>query len=377
MSIGKALFITRHYLSDNNGGANATKGFVLAFSHVVSDMTLIYPERDGQDSSCYAPMSCRCIPCFDKRSKIRKGLDIYRGRLHRLTDFVRKHLSECRYDAIVIDHSLTAASLIDDIKDTGARIITIHHNVERDYLRDNKPALLYRLPMVYFSRRAERDALEKSDVNFTLTENDATSFATWYPERNLHLRSIGICEYRPIPEKAFDNQTSGHTFVMTGSLCFAQSLRPILEFVQKYYPIIKTTCPDAKLIIAGRNPSEELLAKCSEDQSIEIVANPQNMDDVVKRANYYVCPINAGSGIKLRVMDGLKQGLPVLAHEVSAIGYERVMDRGALFAYRDEQTFTESLNDLLSSDYEPKMVYSAYRDTFQVDNVVRILKEII
>ena len=106
-------------MDDNNGGSNASKGFIWSFGYIYSDCTLIYPEHDGVDSSRFIPVSVKEVPVFDHRSKLRKGLDVYRGRLHRFVDFVKDYLKHEKYDVIVLDHSVTAAGLIDTVKKSG------------------------------------------------------------------------------------------------------------------------------------------------------------------------------------------------------------------------------------------------------------------
>ena len=84
----------------------------------------------------------------------------------------------------------------------------------------------------------------------------------------------------------------------------------------------------------------------------------------MRHADYYICPISAGSGMKLRVMDGLKQGLPVLCHEVSTAGYEKFMEDGMLHAYKDETTFMASLRKMLSMDIPQHDIYESFRQYF-------------
>lgn len=374
----KILFISRHYLDDNNGGANATKGFIHTFASAFGALDLIYPEHDNTDCSSYVPSSCNLFPCYDKRSKLMKVVDMYRGRVHRFTDFVKQHLQTHLYDVIIIDHSILAATLIETIKKTNARIITIHHNVEKYYLADNEPSIIYRYPYDHFCKKAEIDALLNSNINLTLTEKDAETFKSWYPSKNLHLHNIGICEYRQLTEPQYNNDiTETNTFIITGSLCFKQSLLPIMDFLSNYYPLLKEECPTAKLIIAGRNPSEELKQKCAEDSSIELIANPEDMNEVVQRANYYICPINAGSGIKLRILDGLKQGLPVMAHEVASRGYDYVESAGCLFTYHDKDSFKSALSSLLKSESSKTEVFNAFKHSFSLEACISRLKDIL
>lgn len=374
MNDRKVLVITRHYLDDNNGGANATKGFLWSFSCLYNDVALIYPERNDRDTSAIAPPAFRLFPCKDFRSQLRKGLDVYRGRLHRFVDFVTDHLKEHRYDIVVLDHTITAACTLDAVLRSGAKVVTIHHNVEKNYIKDNPTPLFYRLPYDYFALKAESDALLKGNVNLTLTQSDADTFQALHQGHNLHLHNVGICEYRPIVPKNFGSgAASKRVFVMTGSLCFRQSVVPIMDFFRRYYPILMAEVPDVRVVVAGRNPNHELTEMCATLENVTLIPNPEDLEKVVANADSYICPVNAGSGIKLRVLDGLKQGLPVLCHEVSAVGYEDLNEHGCLYTYRDEDSFRSALRQLLNNDVAPGEVYKLFSEFFSLSSGVKRL----
>lgn len=373
--IKRLLIITRHRLNENNGGANGSKGFIRCFSSLFEDCSVIYPEFEDADR--FIPSKYKHFPCLDTRSRIRKGLDCYRGELSPMASFTKAHLSKHHYDVIVIDHSFIAARLIKAVKTTSATIITIHHNVERDYLHDNRKEYspLFRWPYIHFAMKAERDCLQLSDLNLTVTEHDAEEFKSWYPEKRVY--NWGNFEYMPIPDKIFAAKDKKKTFIITGSLCFIQSLQPILEFIRRYWPIVKEKHPDATLTIAGRNPAKELFKECAKDTTITIIPNPKDMAALVCQAEYYICPINAGSGRKLRVIDGLKQGLPVMCHEVSMSGYESMIPANCLFTYHDENTFNIALNRMLSTAPSPDTVYQTYQANFSTEAGVNRLRSIL
>ncbi len=371
----RLLFITCHKLDENIGGSNASKGFIRCFAELFDDCSIIYPEI--KCTTPYIPSIYKLIPCHDSRTKLQKGIDMYRGVVGALFKCVKNHLKNYRYDLIVIDHSVTATSLIRTIKATNAKIITIHHNVECDYLRDNgkERPITYRIPYNYFAKKAERDCLQNSAVNLTVTEHDANTFRSWYPD--VHIHNWGIFEYRNIPDKTFAQRPRGLTFVITGSLSFVQSLTPIMDFIHRYWPIILQHYPHAKLLIAGRNPAKELVNECTKQASITIVPNPEDMAAVVRQADYYICPISAGSGMKLRIYDGLKEGLPILCHEVSVSGYEYIAKAGCLFAYHDESSFSASLNDTLHCTLSRQQVYDSFCKEFSLQTGISRLHNIL
>ena len=97
----RVLFLTRHYLDENNGGSNGTKAYLRAIRELYDDVTLIYPEHTDGDSTDYVSKGVKFIPCYDNRKRWQKGIDIYRGRLHRAIGFVKQHLKENRYDITI------------------------------------------------------------------------------------------------------------------------------------------------------------------------------------------------------------------------------------------------------------------------------------
>ena len=375
--MSKSLILTYHYLDDNNGGSNASKGFLWSYAFLNADTSLIYPEHDNYDSSAFIPSSVRKFPVYDHRSKIKKGIDIYRGRMHRFTFFVQEHLSKEKYDIIFLDHSISAAGVISKIKKSGAKIVCIHHNVEADYIKDNQPSLLYKIPFNYYSKKAERDALCMSDVNLTLTKEIADVFHSWYPNKNLHLHTIGICEYKKNTTTFSEELKFNNTFVISGSLNFEQSAKPIIDFIKKYFPIMKQTCPKCKLIITGRNPNNDIKQVCSIHKEITLIANPPCIADIAKQASIYISPIFAGSGIKLRIMDGLKLGRPILCHKVSAAGYKAFEDAGFLYTYDDKASFQKSFKSIISNHFCASDIYSLYQNEFSFMAGVNRLKKIL
>lgn len=363
----RLLIITRSRLSENNGGANCTKGVILCLAHIFQECSVICPAYE--EIAFSVPVNCKVYTYQDKRNKIRKGIDIYLSHICANTSFVKKHLTNHQYDIVIVDHSVSGASLIKSIKATGAQLVTIHHNVERNYNEDNRKgySLLYRLPYIYFANRAEKNCLLHSDVNITLTEKDAATFRSWYPKNNLHLHRWGVVKYQQFKDVQFPDKEKRETFVITGSLYFMQSLRPILAFINNYWPLLVHEYPKAQLIISGRNPAQILTEACKQNGNITIIPNPKNMDEVIKKADYYICPINMGSGLKLRIMDGLKQGLPVLCHEASVPGYEDIADNNCLFAYHDEVSFITALRKMTSSDISSNNVYQTFRKFFSIE----------
>ena len=79
------------------------------------------------------------------------------------------------------------------------------------------------------------------------------------------------------------------------------------------------------------------------DKQIHLVANPENMIETIIDSGIFICPTNVGGGVKLRIMDGLKLGMPIIAHRVSARGYDAFLGKPWFQVYDDKDSFNDAL----------------------------------
>ena len=129
------LFVTHHYLDGNGGGVYASRSFINALA-CLSDVTLLCPVSDRHAPEEIFP-SVRQIPVPYAVPKWRKALDLLRGRIHRYSGVLERVLREKRYDTVVFDTCYPSFRMIDRVRGTGCRIVTIHHNCQYDYAKDS------------------------------------------------------------------------------------------------------------------------------------------------------------------------------------------------------------------------------------------------
>lgn len=370
----KTLFIERIYLHGHGGGPNAARAFINALAEISDELTLFYPQKEGKEAE-YIADNVSMVPSLNNYSKLHKGLLTLVGQLNFLHDIPSEFLVPGRFDLLflVVLNQLRGLSINSKNR---AKIITLHHNYEYEYVRDNARKL-FKLSQLSSVKHAEKRAIQLSDLNLCLTSDDIELFKRHY-DKNANYALAGTFDYQTKENKTPKQEKSGKTtFIITGDLSFKQSNASILPWIHTYYPILKEVRPNSLLIIAGRNPSYELQTVCKE-KGIELIASPENMDYVLIRGDYYICPIDLGGGIKIRCMDGLKWGMPVLAHKVSARGYQSMIQQEVFQSYDSAESFRNSLKSLLAINKRPQEVIDAYNSYFSYENgkkrLLRILK---
>jgi glycosyltransferase involved in cell wall biosynthesis len=73
-------------------------------------------------------------------------------------------------------------------------------------------------------------------------------------------------------------------------------------------------------------------------RSVEVTGFVEDLGDVYRRTRVAVAPLRCGGGIKFKVAAAMAHGLPVVATEVAAGGYEDAAANGCLTVVRADGT---------------------------------------
>lgn len=368
----KSLFITHHYLDGFGGGSFASKAFVNAFAEIFHDVTLLFPIKN-QDKSTDLSDNIRKIPVTYNIPKWEKFVHLLLGRTHRYYKAFQEIITKETFDYVVFDNSCVSFGLIDLAHKHKAKVITIHHNYEYEYKRDSSNKLLKPINL-YWVKKYEKESLQKSDLNLTLTQQDKLLFQENYHLSGDNIKVLGCFEYKD-KDYHYTNHSNPYSFVITGNLSAKQTEDSLIPWLKEYYPILQNTLPPHQLTIAGKKPGTEIKSLCK-DLGIELIDTPPSMDEILNNARYYICPTALGGGIKLRIMDGLSHGLPVVTHKVSARGYDAFIDK-FVFEYHDKHTFHEALLKMISKEYTNRDIINKYEAFFSFKAGCKRLQDIL
>lgn len=341
----KVLVITNHCLDSVGGGTFASIAFINGFAALFSQVILIYPVGNSEVLEILNPNIIK-IPVINDSNVFKKLLNIYLGVINRFNKVIFPTVFEYNPDIIVFDNSIASAGYVKKLKELGKKIITIHHNYEVQYYKGSPVNILYRRAFMFHLKNAERNAVLHSDLNLTLTSDDIILLQQNYDSlKNKFFSKIGIFE----PNSSLFDSTnpikkiSNLKFIITGNLGAVQTKSSLLSFLKNEYKLLLNFFPDANLVLAGKNPSTETAEFCKKNTNVKLISNPSDILSIVNNADVYICPINVGGGLKLRILDGLKLGLPVITHKVSARGFEIFEKNGLLFSYSDLEGFEFAL----------------------------------
>lgn len=340
----RILFIATSSMSSPSGGGLANKALYNALEERYPGCVDVVMQEDG----CQYPDNFHMVkrPTLLKRifnTAICKFEGNYGSAIFELLE--RKASS---YSLCVINVGLLG-NLVSKIQQRGLKVVTIHHNYEPEFQRDNKSPCTFWGTITRFVSSVEKKSYLESDMNLFLTNSDMERFEKVYGSRLIgHNHVIGIFETNRRDAYYNPKQLPANKLVICGSLCSVQTITGVKHFEQECLPVLRKFYDNNfNLTLTGRNPGTYISKFVQQDSHIILEANPQDISKIVEKSGIFICPTNVGGGIKLRIMDGLKLGLPVITHEVSSRGYDKFFNQEWFQIYNDKISFEVALKKIV------------------------------
>jgi glycosyltransferase involved in cell wall biosynthesis len=118
--------------------------------------------------------------------------------------------------------------------------------------------------------------------------------------------------------------------LFSGSLGYPPNSDAGIWLASEVLPRVQRAVPEAKLTIVGKNAPESLQALAAED--VHLTGFVPELEPVLEATQVYVAGLLSGAGTKLKVVEALAAGRPLVATSVAAEGIEIEHEVHALIA---------------------------------------------
>ncbi len=345
----KVLYIASIDPFKTGGGGQATKAYMQSVLDLFGEenVDIMIGEEYSIPKNYMRLNYCR----IGRSSFIKKVLNFLLSMLSRFTSGAIGYVKRNRekYSLIIFNRGDIAGIAAKKIKALGGcKVCVIHHNFEVEYFMDNKGLLTLYGKWDGLIKKVERTAYKNADINLFLAPQDKEKFQKEYGNSRGKNIVIGCYETKDALQPVNNETKKDFDFSISGTLANYQTYRGIEDLKINYLDCIKKYIPHPSILLTGRKPSPLIFDIQEEFPNIfNIVPNPEDIFAQVCRGCIYICPTNIGGGLKLRAMDGLKCGLPVLVHEVSARGYDAFWDKPYFKIYNDKESFAKGLSQII------------------------------
>ena len=205
-------------------------------------------------------------------------------------------------------------------------------------------------------RRMESRMVRNADLNWVTSRREQEILAARNPGANIQVAPNGVdtVNLKPLP------RATSREILFVGALSYLPNRDGVLYFIQQILPLIHREQPDAVFRVIGRNPDDTLKALHRPPQ-VEITGEVDELESWYRRAALCVVPLRAGGGTRLKILEAMAYGRPVISTRLGAEGIELEAGRHLLLEDNPEAFAQAVLSVLRQPAQTEPMVAQARR----------------
>ena len=256
---------------------------------------------------------CRKIHPYTYKTSAKRGLlDTLRLMINYLgfSKYANELITSERFDLVQVEW-VEAAILISKIHKT--MVLDAHDVISKPAERRYRHAKgMHRITAYLsfkFMQKLERGIAGRFDRIIVRSEVDRNYLRAIAP--SLALSIIPHPAGLDITEKTYERISD--TILFLASYKYRKTnIDAARYFFRSVLPLVRSKITDAKFIIAGYGPPDELLAFQEKDPHVVVPGFVEDADAYYKKASVFVAPILDGGGIIVKILDAMAAGTPVV-----------------------------------------------------------------
>jgi polysaccharide biosynthesis protein PslH len=302
-----------------------------------------------------------------------------------MAEELERTLDQQNFDVVQVE-SIHLAPYLPIIRSARCRPLAVcdWHNIESDLMRqysNHAPSFLRR---AYARRTAsqlsavERQAARGFDVHLTCTDPDRTRLLQFAPGARTYVipngvdtnyfsdeqigqahfsRDAGNGDSKPVSEPR------RHRVLFVGSMDYHANVDAAVEFAHSVWPRISERRRDLVFTIVGRNPPPKVRELASLP-AIEVTGTVKDVRPYYREAVASLVPLRVGGGSRLKILEAMAAGVPVISTRLGAEGIEVQDGENILFAETGDE-FCRRVSEICDSEMRWRKLAGAGRELAQ------------
>jgi glycosyltransferase involved in cell wall biosynthesis len=182
-----------------------------------------------------------------------------------------------------------------------------------------------------------------------------------------------------------DVRPAGNRIVFVGLMNYRPNVDAVVTFARKVWPKLRKQFPQCSLTLVGADPVDEVLA-LREEAGVEVTGTVPDVRPYYQDALVSIVPLRTGGGTRLKILEAMAAGVPVVSTPLGAEGLMVEHGRNILLVDPDDsnewlqaltlvaddgrrrQQLTAAARDLVREHYDWTVVgrslWQAYQDGF-------------
>ena len=326
----KTVLIVDHYVPQPDRDAGSRTMFAVVEALLNMDCVVkFWPDNLYRDP-VYAPVLQKM------------GVEVLYG--NRYVEGLPGYLGICgtEFSAILLSRPDIAIKYIDGIREhTKASIIYYGHDLhaarmglQRDLTGSPSVEDIHRMD------QTERKIWGSADIVLYPSDEEVGHVRAICPEADVRLLTPFSCE----PDPEIRDGDSREHLLFVGGFRHPANGDAAIWLVRDIMPKIKKRNPGIKLFLVGSEPTDSVRALASQDVVVTGYVDDQTLKDFYRQAKIALIPLRIGAGVKLKVIEAMQHGLPVVTTPIGAQGLPNLFQVASVVSTADEMAMaTERL----------------------------------
>lgn len=192
--------------------------------------------------------------------------------------------------------------------------------------------------------RYECSVYDKADLCTMVSDVEMQNVHALVPQARVSVIPNGVDTSYMTPSIDSGNNSTTDSFVFLGTLSYQPNHDAVLFFHRDIWPLIRDRLPSLRWRIVGRDPSPEVRVLAS--SKIEVTGWVDDVRPYLWASRALVVPLRSGSGTRLKILEAMAAGIPVVSTSIGAEGLAVTHGEDILLADTPDQ-FADALIRLL------------------------------
>jgi hypothetical protein len=231
-------------------------------------------------------------------------------------------------------------------------VVQHHHKLDADLYGSLSGGSLERRFDLWKLRRLEAESARRYRHHLLCSQDDADTLRARHGALDCAVIPSGFDPdtFRPDPQHG--PRARAH-LVFLGSMDYGPNVEAVLRFASEDLPRIQAVRPETVLEIVGGDPLPEVCALASE--RVLVTGRVPAVRPYLERASALVVPLRIGGGTRLKIVEALALGTPVISTTIGAQGLGLAHEKHLLLADGSEGFAAATLRVLAAPEDAERM----------------------
>ena len=200
------------------------------------------------------------------------------------------------------------------------------------------------------ARKLEHEVWKLVDAVYYPSVSETLHVRAWLDEHapKVHSHTIAAYAFDDFPEHPDANLANRHDLVFVAGFAHPPNVDAAEWFVREVLPLVRRRRPQIHLDLVGSNPSDEVKALHGDGVTVTGFVTDEELAARYANARVVVAPLRFGGGMKGKVIEAMRFGVPCVTTSAGVQGLEQT--GGFLAAADTAEDFAERVLHLLDDD---------------------------